>query len=88
MFTMTYIDPCDPPNSLMSPNLINQVYTINDMMAPDYTHAAFMVDPNYCPLFYTYTETPFTDLNGMDATAISRSDFTYSFFWGDLSPLG
>jgi len=49
------------------------------MSGPSYTHPNFVADPVFCPLTYTYTETPLTDANGNTDTAISRTDETFTF---------
>ena len=50
------------------------MYIINDSNVRTYTHEEFVVDPDYCPIQYTYVETPFDDTDGNEATAISRTD--------------
>ena len=65
------------------------MYIVNDSNLRTYTHEEFVVDPDYCPIQYTYVETPFDDADGNEATTISRIDKTYTFTWTkDLSPVG
>ena len=51
------------------------------MSAPSYTHPDFTVNPSFCLLTYSYSETKLDD----DSTAISRNDkqFTFSYESGD-----
>ena len=47
------------------------------------------MEPDYCPINYTYEDTKFKDSSEMDATAITQDDKTSKFFWDtDKSPLG
>ena len=78
------VDPCDPPQSITSPGLTNQVYTISDASAATYTHLIFISDPVYCPIDYTYAE---TKLEAGDS-AIKTLARTFEFFYDkDLEPL-
>ena len=84
-FVISLVDPCDPPDSIVSPGLTNQVYTITDANASPYMHPEFISDPVYCPIDYTYSE---TELSAGDS-AISTLARTTEFFYGkDLEPLG
>lgn len=47
---MTIVDPCDPPNELTEPNLVDQVYTLTDPDYPNYQHDPFVADPSFCPV--------------------------------------
>ena len=82
---ISLVDPCDPPLSITSPGLTNQVYTISDLNAIPYTHPLFTSDPVYCPIVYTYSE---TKLDSGDS-AISILDRTTEYFYDkDLAPVG
>ena len=82
------VDPCNPPDSVTAPTLVDQAYTISDPTATPYTHPAFVISPDYCEIRLNYEETKFTDDGGDLQTAITRVDDTFSFFYGaDLSPV-
>jgi hypothetical protein len=51
--------------------MTDQVYTVSDLSHPTYTHPNFSVEPYFCPLIYTYSETKFIDGEGEDETAIT-----------------
>ena len=76
-------DPCDPPESLTAPTIIDQTYTLGDVSATPYTHPDFVIVPDYCGIEYSYNWTSLTDSDGNTGTAISRSDKTFSFFFDD-----
>jgi hypothetical protein len=50
-FTFTLTDLCDAPtlDTVESPD---QVYTISTVMT--FSHPDFIIDPSYCPIFYSY----------------------------------
>lgn len=84
-------DPCDPPNSITSPGLTAQSYTLTKQ-GQGYNAPAFTADPAYCPLEYRVSETKFTNSQGnTQSTAISSPSANsreFSFFWDqDDSPL-
>ena len=82
---ISLIDPCDPPLSISSQGLTNQVYTITNANATPYAHPVFISDPVYCEIDYTYSE---TKLSAGDS-AISTLGGTTEFFYDkDLAPLG
>ena len=84
-FVISLVDPCDPPVSITSQGLTNQVYTITDTNATPYTHPVFISDPVYCEIDNTYSE---TKLSAGDS-AISTLGSTTEFFYDkDLAPLG
>ena len=87
-FILTLVDPCDPPVSVTSVPLQNQVYTLTDDSATPYVHPAFVVEPSYCPLVYSYSQTYLSD--GDSALVLPASDDkTFSFgYTKDLAPLG
>ena len=82
---ISLVDPCDPPQSITSPGLTNQVYTITDANATPYTHPSFTSDPVYCPIEYTYSE---TKLSAGDSAISSLGATTEFFYDKDLAPLG
>ena len=88
--TVTLVDPCDPPNSVVAPTtpaFADQSYIITDA-SKDYTHPDFVVEPLYCPVTYSYVVTDFTDDSSTPASAITRVDETFTFEYGaDLSPV-
>jgi hypothetical protein len=85
-YTLSLLDPCDPPTSITAATLFNQVYTITDDDAT-YTHPIFTVDPSYCPLYYSYTIGDITNISG--ESAITLVDKTFFFDYSlDLEPLG
>jgi len=53
-FTITIIDPCDAPVSVIASNLVNQEYTITQT-AFDYQVPAYAADPVWCAIIYDYT---------------------------------
>ena len=57
----TFVDPCDPPESIVAPAFDHQVYTITDTSYPDYTHLDFIISPDYCKIDYTYELGSITD---------------------------
>jgi hypothetical protein len=65
-FTLTLVDPCDPPTSVTAATLENQEYTITDTDAR-YTHPDFTVDPAYCPLTYSYNSGEISNVSGQSA---------------------
>jgi len=73
--TLTLVDVCDPPKSLVAATLEDQSYTISDKNHPDYTHPEWTVAPAYCPVSYEYDYTP---LPG-GATLIDRDGETFKF---------
>ena len=75
--TIVVEDPCNPPVSLTSQGLVNQTYVITHA-TQTYTHAAFVADPAYCEIEYTYSQTTFTNDNGAQASAISPATATTS----------
>ena len=78
------VDPCDPPISITSSGLTDQVYTITDNNAADYIHPAFVSDPSYCPINYSYSETKLT----AGDSAITNLMNPFQFFYDkDLEPL-
>jgi len=86
-FTVTLVDPCDPPTSVQVVALTDQVYTITDTNVAPYLHPDFVISPAYCPLAYTY------DLGAISSvsvpSAVTRVDKTFSFSYSqDLQPLG
>ena len=89
-FVLELVDPCDPPDLVQSSVLFDQVYTITDNNATPYTHLAFIVEPEYCNLVYSYTTTDLLDANGQPAEVLTydASSLTFSFFYDlDLAPL-
>jgi hypothetical protein len=70
-FTVTLVDPCDPPTSLTLVSLTDQEYTITET-AKTYTQPDWTIAPSYCPFTYEYTIADITNVAG--ATAISRTD--------------
>ena len=53
-YTITLVDPCDPPTSVTAQAQTDQVYTITQDVKADYTLVPFLVSPSYCPLTLTY----------------------------------
>ena len=58
-FIIALVDPCDPPISVTGTDFTNQEYTLTDNQK-EYTHPAFTVSPEYCPIVFTITETLLT----------------------------
>ena len=89
-FLLTLEDPCDPPNSVSSVTLGNQVYTLTDASATPYVHPEFTIDPDYCLLEYSYSQTFLAD--GDTALVLptpANNDRTFNFSYSkDLAPLG
>ena len=83
-FVISMVDPCDPPVSITSPGLTNQVYTITDDNATPYKHPDFVSDPVYCPIDYTYLE---TKLEAGDSAISTLAGTTEFFYDKDLEPL-
>ena len=83
-FTISMVDPCDPPVSITSPGLTDQVYTITDTNAADYTHPAFVSNPTYCPIDYSYSETKLIAGDSAITNVANPFSFLYS---KDLAPL-
>lgn len=87
---MTLLDPCDPPIRVQSSVLIDQEYTISDANKAPYTHAPYIVEPDYCVLEYSYETTALVDGSGNAAQVISyvEGTKTFSFFYDkDLAPM-
>ena len=85
--SFTLVDPYDPPISVTSSALVDQTYTLTDDSATPYIHPAFVVDPSYCPLVYSYTATRLDD--GASAIGLPTSEdktFTFSYI-KDILPL-
>lgn len=82
----TLVDPCNPPTSVDLPALENQTYVLTDTSFP-YTHAAPVVDPDYCEVSTSYNIPAFID----GSTAVSEpvnDDKTFNIFYDDnLNPL-
>ena len=70
--------------------LQNQVYTLTDDNAAPYVHPDFTVDPDYCPLIYSYSETFLADGDSaLILPTIANDDKTFNFsYTKDLVPLG
>ena len=84
VFKLTLIDPCNPPNSLTPPNLVDQVYTLTDPNAPSYTIGEFTLDPAYCenPITLEYSITALTSVEpGAPTSAITQTDKVFDFFY-------
>jgi hypothetical protein len=63
-------------------------YVITDASATPYQHPAFTSEPAFCPFEYHYSDTKLVNAEGNEATAISRSQDTFSFFYNsDLAPV-
>jgi hypothetical protein len=85
-FTVTLVDPCDPPTSLTAATLTNQEYTITDT-TKTYTHPEWTIVPSYCPFAYTYDIADITNVSGVKA--ISRTGKIFSTYYAEnLLPLG
>ena len=84
-FILTLVDPCNPPVSITSPGLTNQVYTITNANATPYAHPVFISDPTYCPIVYSYSE---TKLSAGDSAITSLTNPFEFFYDKDLEPLG
>ena len=84
---LTLLDPCDPPNSLVAPALMNQVYTLTDPNAPSYTVGAFTIEPAYCEFTLTYSITTLTSVvaNAPDS-AITQTGNVFDFFYNNELP--
>ena len=83
-FVIQMVDPCDPPVSITSPGLTNQVYTITDANATPYMHPTFVPNPSYCPVIYSYQITEFFDSNNVQASAVSQdlsNEKIFNFFY-------
>ena len=52
-FVLTLIDPCDPPDNIITEQLPNQEYTITDDSKADYTVPNLQVLPEYCEVDYS-----------------------------------
>jgi len=86
-FTVTLLDPCDPPTSITKVPLTNQVYTITDT-PKTYRHPDWIVSPSYCPLVYNYAIADITNVSGAKAITV-ETDKTFSIYYDqDLLPLG
>ena len=48
------------------------------MSGPTYTHPDFIVNPDFCIITYAYSETKLIDSAGIEVTAISLADKTFS----------
>jgi len=84
---LTLLDPCDPPNSLVAPALMNQVYTLTDPNAPSYMIGDFTIEPAYCEFTVTYNITPLTLVyQGAPTTAITQSGNVFDFFYNSELP--
>lgn len=70
-FTVTLIDPCNPPNSITSAAFTNQQITVTQDDYPDYTHPGFVVDPSYCPITLSYDIASITGVNNVGKSAIT-----------------
>ena len=89
---ITITDPCAPTISLTAGALTDKVYTISDATFADYTHPAWVVDPDYCEVDLTYTISDITDDDSNVVTAVTQKtgdDTTFEFFYDlDLAPVG
>ena len=59
-FTITLVDPCNPPASVVASSVADQEYTITDT-SRDYKVADFIVTPSFCQVDYTVTIDPICD---------------------------
>ena len=88
-FTMTLLDPCDPPTSVGTISMDNEEYTITAAAIPK-VHEAFPIEPSYCEIEYSLSETALFDASGVLTSASSYSDpartVTISYTQ-DLAPL-
>ena len=86
-FTVTLVDPCDPPTSIIKAPLTNQVYTITDTKKT-YKHPDWTISPNYCPLSYTYDIADITNVLGAKAISVESEKIFSIYYDQDLLPLG
>ena len=70
-FILTLVDPCDPPDSLISADFTNQEYTITNDSHPDYVHPEFEISPDFCTFEYSYSFSELLDATGQTTTAIT-----------------
>ena len=83
-FTITLLDPCDPPQVTLAAEPDDQVYTLTDLAHPDVT-VQFSVQPDYCPVTYSVVATQLDD----GSSAVSHVDNIVSIeYTKDLLPLG
>ena len=94
---LTLVNPCDPPNSLTAPTLMNRKYTISDANAPSYTTGDFVIEPAFCEYSVEYSITDLTSVEaGAPTSAITVSgasgtsnnyelSFLYNFELPDLT---
>ena len=73
---MRILDPCDEPVSLYASFLSDQRYTISQK-AFDYDMPAFVSDPAWCDIEYSYTVTA---TEGDNALAFDSSKPQFTFF--------
>lgn len=84
-FQLELVDPCNPPNSITAPTLLDQNYIITTPAA-SYVHEAFSVDPAYCPLEYANSVTLLANGNNAVTEGATNSR-TFSFYYdSDLTP--
>ena len=75
---------------MQSSVLVDQEYTITDANADPYTHASFVIEPDYCQLIYTYTTTDLFDADNQPASVLTYDEpsQTFSFYYDkDLAPV-
>lgn len=90
-FTITLLDPCDPPQSFTVPTLSDTEYMITDDNAAAYTHPTFNIEPFYCVFNYSYQISDLLDEQGQVTTAIQQdatNQRKFNFYYDrDLAPL-
>ena len=89
VFTITILDPCDQPTSIIGPSLVDQEYTLTDN-AVSYQIEPFITEPTWCAVTYRFEIEHFS---GKDAVAFDDDhlarEFTFHYVDGlALSGLG
>ena len=85
-FKVQFINSCEPPTSTTPPIVSTMTYNLTYATALSFTVGAFTVDPNYCPLSYSFLISPTI----VDATVIvfNKSTATFTVKSYDLSLAG
>lgn len=82
--TITLVDPCDPPTSVVAPTVLDQSYTLTDDAAANYLMAEPTITPSFCKYTTSIVVSPLND----GASAVTHVDNLFSFFYTkDLKPI-
>ena len=81
-FTITLLDPCDPPVSIESPGLDDQLYLLTAKQE-SYEHPDFIVTPSYCPIYYSYVIQSLAAGDSAITQPYTEGDTTFTIYYNN-----